>query len=63
MIYLVLASFYALTAEWNDWITRILVLAAGTATANTYGLEDYGASAVVYILLVLRIKFGERWYE
>lgn len=62
-VYLILVSFVTIDDRCPDWVCAISVIAAGSAIGNSFAQIDYGASVVMYILVILRLRFGRKWYD
>lgn len=62
-VYLILVSFVATDDRCPDWVCAICVIITGLAIGNSFAQTDYGASVVMYILVILRLRFGRRWYD
>lgn len=63
VVYLMLISFVTTDDRCPDWVCAICVIAAGSAIGNSFAQIDYGASVVMYILVILRLRFGRKWYD
>lgn len=62
-VYLILVSFVATDDRCPDWVFAVSVITAGSAIGNSFAQIDYGASVVMYILVILRLRFGRKWYD
>lgn len=62
-VYLILVSFVTTDDRCPDWVCVISVIAAGSAIGNSFAQIDYGASVVMYILVILQLRFGRKWYD
>ena len=62
-VYLMLVSFAAIADRCPDWLCSVCVVITGLVMGNSFAQADYGASVVMYILVVLRLRFGRRWYD
>lgn len=62
-VYLMLASFAAIIDRCPDWLCATCVVITGLVMGNSFAQTDYGASVVMYILVVLRLRFGRKWYD
>lgn len=61
-VYLILISFAAIIDQCPDWLCATCVVITGLVMGDSFAQIDYGMSVVMYILVVLRLRFGRRWY-
>lgn len=62
-VYLILLSIIAIIDRCPDWMCEICIVAAGSAIASSCAAEDFGVSTVLYILVMLQLRFGRKWYD
>lgn len=63
VVYLILLSIIATDDRCPDWMCAVSVIITGLAIGNSFAQTDYGASVVMYILVILRLRFGRKWYD
>lgn len=62
-VYLILVSFVTTDDRCPDWVCAICVIITGLAIGDSLAQTDYGLSVVMYILVILRLRFGRKWYD